>query len=161
MEVNGDFENEGWKWKLQGSVGRGRCGRGGIFSSFPPNVKTLKKYPKNPKKEKNAYVSSNLVLKFSFFQGREKMVEKCWETAVTKRLAKVNYRGVGYGFDSSNCTKTLVSYPSPPPPNPPLNSLRFSIESPYHSPPYTHHPHNSHLNPSHLPHLPQTKFTKN
>lgn len=59
MEVNGDFENEEWKWKWKGNCGDEGGVRGDIFPNFPPNVKTLKKYPKNPKKEKNACVFSN------------------------------------------------------------------------------------------------------
>lgn len=58
MEVNGDFENEWENWNLWGIIKKG-VGRVDNFSSFAPNVKTSKKYLKNPKKEKNAYVSSN------------------------------------------------------------------------------------------------------
>lgn len=63
------------------------------------------------------------------------MVQKCLEIGVTVRLTEGNQWGVGFGFRSSNCTKTRVSYPLPPPPNIPLNSLQFSIEPLYHFPP--------------------------
>ena len=67
-------------------------------------------------------------MKISFSQESKRMVEKCWETAVTIRLAKSNYRGVSFGFPSSNCTKNVVSYPIIPPPNPPLNLLDSSYK---------------------------------
>ena len=48
-----------------------------------------------------------------------KNLEKtCWETAVIRRLVIVNYWGMGFGLESSNCTKNVVSYPSIPSPNP-------------------------------------------
>lgn len=80
---------------------------------------------------------------------RKNLEKTCWETAVTKRLAIANYWGVGFGFDSSNCTKNVVSYHSIPPPNPPLNILI----SPLHT------SHSIFILPI-LP-VPSLKFTKN
>ena len=51
---------------------------------------------------------------------RENLEETCWETAVIRRLVIVNYWGMGFGLESSNCTKNVVSYPSTQPPNPPI-----------------------------------------
>ena len=49
-----------WVWEL-GIVGdyKEGWGRGGIFSTFAPNVKTSKKYPKDSKKKENTYFFSN------------------------------------------------------------------------------------------------------
>lgn len=50
--------------KMSGRIGivwdyKGGGGRGGNFLNFPPNVKTLKKCPKDSKKEENTCFSSN------------------------------------------------------------------------------------------------------
>ena len=109
-----------------------------------------------PKKAKSTLFSKKLNFETQKIRPWKNLTKTRWETAVTKRLAKANYRGVGFGFGLSNCTKTLVSYPSPPPPNPPLNSLTFSNNNPIFISIYSSSPQFS-LQPS--PSL-QIKFTK-
>ena len=119
-----DFENEilkceddvrgFWKWK----------GVMGSLASFSNRLTCAsRKLDSFPKKAKSTLFSKKLNFKTQKIRPWKNLIKTCWETTVIKRLAETNYWGVGFGLELSNCTKTLVSYPITPPPNPSLNSL--------------------------------------
>ena len=96
-----------------------------IFSDRLTHSSILTHYCENPY---STIFFKNLNFEAQKISPRKNLGKTCWETAVIKRLAEANYRGVGFGFRLSNCTKIPVSYHLFPPPNSPLNLLDSSYK---------------------------------